>query len=268
MPILLADRLIQRFQAAYTKPPDWAWPFKPPIPFVGRRYKPGRGLLVYASAENLSWLHDAEEVPWYFDEPEAWNRYRMQYDADVRDSHDHFFPDVGIQPVTDGGLFAAALFVADQLGLPMAARPRTFLERIAVSNWCKFTIKAKSNRDYICNLGKLTESLPFVVAELVELRPAVVLLPRQLWRRRVLRAAMTGASPWSQFRPVPQFNATVVNVHLAEHATRAVQLRQARAGTPLAKWMANLVGFREENAWRYIAFLDGVLRKPATCRPA
>jgi hypothetical protein len=175
---------------------------------------------------------------------------------------------VGIQPVTDGGLFAAGLFVAERLGLPMAARPRTFLERIAVSNWCKFTIEDKMNRDYIGHLGKLTDSLPFVVAELVALRPAVVLLPQQVWRRRVLRAAMTGASPWSQFLPVPQFNATAVNVHLVEYAARARRLRPARTGAPLAKWMANLVGFRQENAWRYIAFLDGVLRKPATCRSA
>jgi hypothetical protein len=34
----------------------WAWPFKPPVPLVGRNYKPGKGLLIYASAENLSWL--------------------------------------------------------------------------------------------------------------------------------------------------------------------------------------------------------------------
>ena len=107
-----------------------------------------------------------------------------------------------------------------------------------------------------------------MVAELVELRPAVVLVAQQLWRRPVLRAAMRGASPWTRFLPVPQFNTTVVNVHLRQYATRAVQLRQVRARTPLAKWMANLASFREENAWRYLAFLDGVLRKPATCRPA
>ena len=267
MPIDLTQRLIRRFRAAFTKPPDWAWQFPPPVPFVGSRYKPGRGLLVYASAENLSWLNGIE-TPWYFGEPDAWNRYRVQHDADVRNSKDRYFPDVGIQPATDGGLFAAALFVADQVGLPPTANPRTFLERIAVSNWCKFTIKSADNRDYIGHLGKLTDSLQYVVAELVELRPAVVLLPQQVWRRPVLRAAMRGASPWTRFLPVHQFNATVVNTHLQQYAARAGRLRQARAGTLLAKWMAKLVGFREENAWRYIAFLDGVLRQPAICRPA
>ena len=137
-----------------------------------------------------------------------------------------------------------------------------------MSNWCKFTIEDKTNRDYIGNLNRLTPSLPFVVGELAELRPTLVLLPQQLWRCRVLRAAMTGAAPWTEFLPAPQFNATVVNVHLVKYAARAGQLRQAKEGTPLAKWMTKLIGFREENAWRYIAFLDGVMRKPATCRPA
>lgn len=150
------------------------------------------------------------------------------------------------------------------MALPTAARPRTFLEKIAVSNWCKFTIEDKINQDYIGNPGKLTDSLPFVVAELVELRPAVVLLPRQLWRRRVLRAAMTGATPWTEFLPAPQFNATVVNTHLRQYAARARRLRQAKAGTPLATWMANLIGFREENAWRYIAFLESTLTQLRT----
>ena len=43
----------------------------------------------------------------------------MQYDAGVHGSHGGFFPDVGIQPVTDGGLFAAGLFVAERLGLAL-----------------------------------------------------------------------------------------------------------------------------------------------------
>jgi hypothetical protein len=137
--VILADRLIDRFKATFTELPSWACPFKPSVPLVGRSYKPGRGLLVYASAENLSRLN-VKKPSSYFNEPHVWNRYRVQCDAGVRDSHDRFFPDVGIQPATDGGLFAAALFVSEQLGLPTAVKPRTFLERIAVSNWCKFSI--------------------------------------------------------------------------------------------------------------------------------
>lgn len=40
---------------------------------------------------------------------------------------------------------------------------------------------------------------------------------------------------------------------------RRPQTPASLAGTPLARWMANLRGFREANAWRYIACLDEAL---------
>ena len=131
----------------------------PPIPLVDKRYKPGKGLLIYASAENLSWLHN-EPVPGRFSGNKAWNRYRICYEKRGRNSDD-FFPDVGIQPMTDGGLFAAGLFVAQKTGLQQRVKPRTFLETIAASNLCKFSIRAKGNRDYIYDVKKLANSLPY-----------------------------------------------------------------------------------------------------------
>lgn len=259
--IPLAEALIERFQATFTAPPPWAWPFKPSIPFIGHRFRPGRGILVYASAENFTWFNDAE-VPRRFTTRDAWNRYRVQYEADGRGS-EAFFPDVGIQPATDGGLLAAAWFVASRHGLPMAPRPREFLETIGVTNWCKVTIRPKrtepKNVDYIGNLSKLTESLPFVVGELADLRPSIVLLPAKVWDRPVLQAAMRGASPRTLFVPVYQFNATVVNTRLASLDAPARRLRKRLGGTPLATWMENLHGFREANAWRYVAFLAQTL---------
>ena len=71
---------------------------------------------------------------------------------------------------------------------------------------------------------------------------------------------MRGASPWTRFLPVPQFNATVVNVHLTEYTSQAERLQQSAADTPLAEWMAHLFGFNEVLAWRYVAMLDGNLR--------
>ena len=136
---------------------------------------------------------------------------------------------------------------------------------IAVANWCKFTVRPKrtetKNIDYIGKLPYLIESVPFVVGELAELRPSIVLLPAQVWKRPVLRAAMRGASPRTRYVPTPQFNATVVNVHLRKYDAPARRLRKRLAGTPLAIWMKNLHGFREEYAWRYIAFLDRALRR-------
>ncbi|MBI2425890.1 MAG: hypothetical protein HYV27_23905 [Candidatus Hydrogenedentes bacterium] len=43
--------------------PAWAYERVPSIPFVGSAYEPERGVLVYASAENFSWMQrkDAPE---------------------------------------------------------------------------------------------------------------------------------------------------------------------------------------------------------------
>ena len=209
--------------------------------------------MIYASAENLSWLND-EPTPARFKTEKAWNRYRVRCEKAGRCSKD-FFPDVGIQPVTDGGLFAAGLFVAEKLGLPIRAHPRTFLETLAVANWCKFSIQSGTNRDYISDVKKLTYSLPYVIDELVVLQPAIVLIPKPVWRHPILRAAMIGASPYTRFMPVPQFNATVVNCHLQKYDRDSRKLKKVLENTILAKWMAHLHGFREENAWRYIAML-------------
>jgi len=252
----LATQLIRRFKDTFNGLPKWAWPVKPPIPLVGKRYKPGKGLLIYASAENLSWFHN-EPVPVRFSGNKAWNRYRICYEKRGRNSDD-FFPDVGIQPMTDGGLFAAGLFVAQKTGLQQRVKPRTFLETIAASNWCKFSIRAKGNRDYIYDVKKLANSLPYVVGELALLQPAVVLVPKPAWAHLLLQVAMRGVSPRSRFLALPQFNANVVNCHLESYEGAARRLRKHLRGTPLVCWMEKLRRVNRDNAWRYIALLDKV----------
>jgi len=250
----VVDDLIARFQAVPSGVPEWAWPFQPPVPLVGAKYRPGRGLLIYASAENLSWMA-TKPVPSRFKTEDAWNRYRVRYEETGRDSSD-FFPDVGIQPVTDGGLFCAGLFLTQRLGLPTRSSPRDFLETIAIMNWCKFSIRSCKNRDYVTDLEKLTRSRPYVVAELTCLHPAVVVLPKQVWRHRQLAAAMEASSPQSRFLPVPQFNATVVNCNLGQYEDRARRLQQRMTGTDLGEWMTQVRSMSRDNAWRYIAMLD------------
>lgn len=254
----MQDLLVQRFKDTFTGTPAWAWPVKPSVPLVGKNYKPGKSLLIYASAENLSRLN-AASVPERFRTDCAWNRYRVQYEQNGRYSRNKFFPDVGIQPVTNGGLLAAGLFVAEKCGLPTRKTPRSFLETVAVSNWCKFSVKAASNRDYIADTKKLTASLPFVVGELVLLRPALVLIPKLVWRHPILQAAMWGASPKTRFRPVPQFNASVVNCHLEKYERVARRLQRHFRDTALGDWMGELEHFNHNNAWRYVAMLEKLL---------
>ena len=109
-------RLLSEFQALHTVPPEWAWSYAPSIPFIGTQYAASSGLLLYASAENLAWMY-RKPVPGRFSLSRAWDRYRAVYEDEGRHSGD-FFPIVGMAPVEDGGLLAAALFIAGKLGLP------------------------------------------------------------------------------------------------------------------------------------------------------
>ena len=250
----LVTELVKRFKAIFNKPPRWAWQLKPSIPLIGEKHKPGKGLVIYASAENLSWLN-GQKPPARFLGEKAWNRYRLCYEEQGRNTDD-FFPDVGIRPANDGGLFAAGLFIAQKTSLPTRAKPRSFLETIAITNWCKFSIKKKTNRDYVADVRKLTESLPYAISELAVLQPKVALLPKAIWRHAVLRAAMIGASPSTRFLPVPQFNARVVNIHLKRHDRKAARLKRKSAGTPLALWMKKLNRINHDHAWRYVGMLS------------
>jgi hypothetical protein len=249
--------LIRDFKTLYIgEHPKWAWFPVPSIPFVGTRYRQRRDLLIYASAENLSWMN-SKDIPERYRSELAWDRYRAAYEERVKES-DGFFPNVGIAPVEDGGLLAAGLFVAGRRGLPVRSRPRAFMETLAVSNWCKFSIRDSQkavNRDYVRDVKKLTVSLPYAIAELAELKPAVILIPNGVWRHPILSAAMRGAVPNAYFIPVPQCNPQVVNTHLREYDAAASTLRRKLRGTPLAEWMRELDGFNEQNAWRYIAML-------------
>ena len=67
---------------------------------------------------------------------------------------------------------------------------------------------------------------------------------------------------------MPQFNAAVVNIHLADRDRQAEALRRRRVGTPLARWMANLDGFSRRNAWRYIAALEDAIAQPGPASAA
>jgi hypothetical protein len=167
-----------------------------------------------------------------------------------------FFPYVGIQPANDGGLFAAGLFATVKHTLQQEENPRSFLETIAVTNWCKFSIQAKTNKDYIGNAEKLAISLPFVKKELALLQPKIVLLPKVVYS--IFQVSMEKASLQSIFLPAPQFNSTVVNCHLGEYDRLASQLKNKLANTPLASWMENVRRVSKKHAWRYIAMLDGI----------
>jgi hypothetical protein len=265
----VCESLISEFQELHEEPPEWAWGFNPSIPLIGQQYKCGSGVLVYASAENFDWIEsnasgekDESMAPERFHGDQSWNRYREQFESKEREYEDKehllkpFFPDVGIQPVTDGGLLAAGLYASLCLGRETRDDPREFLEVISLSNMCKFTIRDGSNSDYIKVVHRVRCSFPFLKAELEHLRPHVALIPHKAWDRVTIKKVLREASPETRFLPVPQFNELNVKSYLKEYEARAKRLRRQWESTPLGQWMGKLKGGCVGNGWRYLARME------------
>jgi hypothetical protein len=235
--------------------------FSASIPLVGERYVPGRSLMVYASAENLTWMTSGRPRSHrdHFEGERAYDRYRNQF-LDPCLNADRFFPHVGIQPVSNGGLLCAAYHASLNVGLPVEEDPRRFVEHLALTNWGKFTLRSRTNKDYAGDMKELEVSLPLIEVELALLRPGLVLLPRKIWDFRKLRETMQIVAPATRFVPVAQFNAMVVNTHLRRLADRAAALQKLHSGGTLAQWMSRLAGMNREHAWRYLVHLEDALR--------
>ena len=77
------DKLLAAYARIGLDPPSWAYPLPPSIPFIGRNYGRWGGLLVYASAENLShYRRKPESIPGFIKDDRKLNRHRASYEED------------------------------------------------------------------------------------------------------------------------------------------------------------------------------------------
>ena len=255
----LAESLLLRYRERFTGAPDWAFPLVPSIPFVGRSYSAGTPrIAVYASAENLTHYERGTPMPPFVQGDAAWNRHRLALES----GRASFFPYVHIAPVENGSLLCAALYLLQEhLGGLLPATPNDWIERLAVANVGKFSIRTEGtrNRDYAGDRRRLEASLPYFRTDLETLRPDVLMLPRAMFRQLSVRRLVDEVLPSVQVVPVPQFNATVVNVHLARHADRAAALAHRILGTTVAAWTDHLKGYAPGYAYRFYVEIDDIL---------
>ena len=247
--------------------PPWAFPYKPAVPFVGKDYESGPRILVYGSAENLR--PGSQEASFYNDPEKAflrrwhWRQYYSQRPA--KQPNLFFGPGIGIEPFDSGGLLVAVYYAAWRLGMATRNTPQDFVETLAVSNWCKFSINSESgkNRDYANNPAKLKPSFAYVVEEIKLLKPSVVILPKKTYQCQ--KKAMDEACREKPrfFVPVPQFAYWVINHHLKPFAPRASKMRAEmdRTEPTIAKWMGEITvrGAKKGNHWRFLAAVADVL---------
>ena len=243
--------------------PPWAFQYKPAVPFVGKDYESGPRILVYGSAEHLgSW---AEKVTFFKDPEKAFLRrwhWRQYYSQHPEKQHQFFGPGIGIEPFDTGGLLVAAYYVARRLGMATRNTPQDFVETLAVSNWCKFSISPRS-KDYADNPAKLKPSFAYVVEEIKLLKPSVVILPHKTYQCQKKATDEACREKPRFFVPVPQFAYWVINHHLKPFAPRASEMRAEmdRTEPTIAKWMGEITvrGAKKGNHWRFLAAVADVL---------
>lgn len=248
--------------------PKWAHPYNPPVPFVGSKYEPTSGMLVYGSAENLARVVEGNpQIGAFHRDPDKallrrwhWYEYRSR-NAGGGDGK-FFGPGIGIEPFDNGGLITVAYFIARRLGLATREDPPAFLETLAVGNWCKFSINGHKNQDYAGDPGKLEASRPYVCAELLHLRPAVVIVPAKIESAMGMHMAQA-CDGTTRIVPLRQFAYWPINKDLKPYQSRALEMRKEaeRADPTLATWMGEIRvrGAKKGNHWRYLAHAESVV---------
>lgn len=251
---LLESELLARYRELGHEPPDWAFPLAPTIPFVGANYGRWGGILVYASAENLShYERDPETVPPFLKDERRFNRHRAACNAP---SGSAFFPDVHMAPFSNGSLLVAIAFVALRKFSLEFQLPGGLLESIAAANLCKFSIRVGEcgkNVDYL-GRSRMITSIPYIRADLAIIRPGLVLVPQTALRNTAVAEVFALAG--CEILPIYQFNAGVVNRVLRKHDVAAKKLKTELEGTPLAHWIDKLTGYSPGFAYRYLVELD------------
>ncbi len=252
----LAARLLEQYHGIGLTPPDWSWRYPPSIPFVGANYREG-GVLVYGSAENLShYVRNPRKVPPFMKDERVRDRHWAAYSRRSNDSR--FFPCIHLQPASDGDLLVLAQYFLSKYGSPTVTYtdPRELLNRLAVANFSKFSIRGTTDRNIAGQVTKLRPSLPFVSADLAVLKPIVIIMPRSNWKLSAVSQAVRSAAPQARIIALPQCTPSVVNIHLKRHANRAESLRLSLQRSPIAEWIERIPDYGKRYFYRFLVELD------------
>ena len=237
---------------------------KPAIPFVGKHYfkqPKGQRVLVYASAENLTWLDPNVENDYYCSF-EAMHRSRKNFEGDS------FYPNVHIQPINDGGLLIATnrvmrFFFQKEYD----EYPREFIERISCANYGKFTImdsddgnmsdeknrKKRKNIDYASNPKLLDFSKEYVKADLEILKPDYIIMPKTMYFKGKQELFLKSTAPNATIVKIMQINNGNVNRHI-----NRMELPECQLTAMEEVWKEQVHGYKKENFLKVYPYIDQV----------
>lgn len=231
-----------------------------PIPFVGRNYERQKAkILLYASAENLVGYTG------YLDSDDAAiNRHRDFFEWSVSDPNT-FFPNVHIQPINDGALAIVALYVYMRFQSVDNITPADFFERIALANYCKYTIQPENhtgrykNQDYAGSEDYLRQSHAYLQADMEILKPDYIIIPKTIyWTDKAFIDQVKGDA---QIIPVYQMNARNINLRIKKYPRTPVDELNPILRSWYEQLYANgITGKTKENFLSVFAYLDEILQ--------
>lgn len=233
-----------------------------PVPFVGKSYhREKTKILLYASAENLS-DYSSKRLTYLDCDDDAVNRHRNSFNSSVV-KPDVFFPDVHIQPITDGGLAIAAFYLYLKFQSTSRILPAEFLEKIALANFCKYTIQSapgkNQNQDYAGDPEYLAESHAYVETDLRILKPDYIIMPKTIYGAD--RDFIDSVKENAKIIPIYQINARNINLRIKNYPRKSVR----DIPPEVMEWYAHLgsngiSGKTKENFLSVFSYLDEIMQ--------
>lgn len=204
--------------------PTWAYHKKsspkqlvmPTIPFVGKNYfKQPKKVLLYASAENLSYYTKSED--YLDDNDKAINRHRLFFDNSFIKDECIFYPDVHIAPIDDGRLSVAAYYLLRTRYNFSQCTPKEFYEKICFANYGKFSAETNSNKDYASDNKKLSASKEYISLDLKTLNPDVIIMVKSMLNQGKQRQVLQSFGLTFDILPIYQITPTTINCYIQKY---------------------------------------------------
>ena len=250
--------------------PDWSVKKKsnpkeiihPSIPFVGKNYDNTK-ILLYASAENLTYYTEQDDIIDYLDNDKiAIDRHRYCFE---NCSNDRFFPHVHIEPVNNGALILIAAYITKVLKQKEFANPFEFAENIAIANFGKFSIQSTNkNYDYAQNPVLLSSSIKYIESDLKILKPEIIILPKTIFYQQSISEMILNILPDTYVIPIIQITTTTIN-------TLIHKKYRAKDKTELYEWLVDwheklsisgaIKGKIKDNYYSVYTYLDEIIKK-------
>ena len=247
--------------------PTWAYHKKssplqlimPTIPFVGKNYfEQTKKVLLYASAENLSYYKTLDYVDYLDEDDKAINRHRLFFDNSFIKDKCTFYPKVHIAPIDDGRLAVAAYYLLRKRYKFPQCTPKEFYEKICFANYGKFSAETNSNEDYASDKSKLYDSKEYISIDLNILKPDVIIMVKSMLNSGKQRNVLKASGLKLDIFPIYQITPTTINCYIQKYPIENYE----QLDSDIKLWFENIngsvTGKTKENYKSLFSYLDSI----------